>query len=142
MASDIDWPADLGAGLVLPAPLRDGYGYAPRSAVAVTEFGVVTVVRRIYSDTPAEFSQIGWVFTADQWALFEGFFWHALDAGTRYFNLPLLVAGRAVAPVECSFLGRMPRFGLVGAQHCNTVGQITTRSGTAMSAALYAALTE
>lgn len=139
MASDIDWP-NIPPGLVLPKALRSGYGYAPRDACVSATFGPTTLSRRVFSDVPVDFDQIGWLFTREQWGYFEDFFWHRLDAGTRYFNLPLLVAGRELAPVEVSFQGRMPRYGVVGVSHCNTVGQVTTRAGTQRSAIEFSGL--
>lgn len=140
MASDINWPGP--PGLILPLPLRKGYGYAPRTPTISRTFGVATVTRRIYSDAPADFASIGFLLTPDQQAIVEAFWWHELDAGTRYFLLPLLVAGRAVEPVECSFLGQPLQTALVGAAHYNATAQLTTRAGTQMSAAAWALLNE
>lgn len=141
MASDIDWP-ELPAGKPLPKPLRAGYGYQPRDACAAVTFGPTTLVRQVMTDVPADFDQIGWLFTAEQWAVFEAFFVYELRHGSLYFNLPLQVAGREPVLVEASFQGRMPRFSLTGASHCNVTGQITTRAGTQMSAALWAGVKE
>lgn len=132
MATDINWP-NLPVAEPLPNPLRSNYGYQGRDACVSVTFGPTTLVRQVFSDVPADLNQIGWFFTPEQWAIFEAFFVYELKHGQLYFNLPLQLAGRDVEMVEASFQGRMPRFGLVGVNHCNTTGQITTRSGTQMS---------
>lgn len=140
MASDIDWPGP--PGLVLPAPQRAGYGYVPRTPTISRSFGVATVSRRIYSDAPADFASVSFVLNADQQGVIEAFWWHELDAGTRYFNLPLLVGGRELGPVEVTFAGKPLAFELIGAASWSATGSLITRDGTQMSAAAWALLNE
>lgn len=132
MASTIFWPQGLPDGQVLRLPLREGYSYRARSPVLTTDFGLVTRARRIYSDAPADI-QLGWTFSASEWAYFEAWFHHELDFGTQWFWLPVKAAG-TLELREVNFHGEMPAYGLRGVTGCNVTGAVSTRKGTAVAA--------
>lgn len=131
MATPVTWPSALAGVVGTPLPdylLREGYGYQQRSMVASTNFGQVTLNRRIYEDAPADFDQVAWLMTGPQKAYFEGWFTHVLDGGVRPVLLPLLVSGTPELR-EVSFDGRIPAMQLVGVSHWRVIGAISTLAG-------------
>lgn len=134
MASTIYWPDNLPAGV--PLPLRDGYGYTPRSPSVAMQFALVSRSRQVFSDAPVYFSAVQWLCTAAQRAYLEAFWWHRLAAGTRPFWLRLLING-ALELREVNFYGRIPTYELVGVNHWRVTASFETRVGTQASLGVY-----
>lgn len=131
MASTIYWPDNLPDGV--PLPLRDGYGYTPRSPSVATQFALITRSRPVFSDAPVDFDVVQWLCTADQKPYLEAFWFHRLAAGTRAFWLRLLINGQ-LEQREVNFHGRIPTYELVGVNHWRVRGAVTTLAGVQMSA--------
>lgn len=131
MASTIYWPDNLPDGVRLP--LRDGYGYTPRSPSTAKEFALITRSRQVFSDAPVDFELVQWLCTATQRAYLEAFWWHQLAAGNRAFWMRLLING-VLEQREVNFYGRIPTYELVGVNHWRVRGAVTTVRGTQMSA--------
>lgn len=131
MATPAPWPSALAGVTGTPLPdylLREGYGYQQRSMAASTNFGLVTLTRRLYADAPVDFEQVVWLMTGPQKSYFEAWFHQVLDGGVRPVLLPLLVSGSPVLR-EVSFEGRVPSMQLVGARHWRVIGALTTAAG-------------
>lgn len=131
MPSTIYWPQLLPPGQALPCPQREGHSYARRPTAVVTRFGVVTRSRRIYADSSADLG-VSFVFSASESAYFEGFFTYVLADGTRWFWLPILVAG-VMQLREVNFDGQMPSVQLAGIDDSRVIATVSTRRGTQMT---------
>lgn len=136
MASTIYWPDDLPDGV--PLPLRDGYGYTPRSPSTSKEFALITRSRQVFSDAPVDFESIGWLCTQRQKDYLMDFWWHQLAAGTRAFWMRLKVNGSELQLREVNFYGRIPvPEQLVGVSHWRVRGAVKTLRGTQSSLASF-----
>lgn len=132
MASTIYWPDNLPDGV--PLPLRDGYGYTPRSPSMAKEFALVTRSRQVFSDAPVDFSAVQWLCSQRQKDYLMNFWWHQLGCGTKSFWMRLRVNGDGLELREVNFYGRIPvPEQLVGVNHWRVSGAVTTVRGTQSS---------
>lgn len=142
MATDIYWPQDFtgvcAEALNLPCGQRTGYALQQRSAALRSDYGVNTRARRVYSDAPVDVD-ISFVLSQTQTAMFDGFFWNDLDAGTRWFWMPILAGGKLILR-EVNFHGEMPAISLIAADRNMYACRVSSRQGLQISPYDYAAL--
>jgi len=92
----IAWPAQL------PTPLRNGHSLSPRSRVVASEMDNGFQRLRPRRINPPDDMPVTWLFDAEQFELFRGWFAHVFNYGAREFSSPVLV-GAEVVYLACKF---------------------------------------
>lgn len=88
----------------MPCALQKQYSYQRKDIVARTEMETGrTRMRQRFADGPVV-AQISWVMTRSEFAYFEGWFLHTINAGALPFTMPIKV-GSGTTEHECRFVG-------------------------------------
>ncbi len=92
----IVWPAQL------PTPLRNGHSLSPRSRVVASEMDNGFQRLRPRRINPPADMPVTWLFDAEQFELFRGWFAHVINYGAREFSSPVLI-GDEIVYLACKF---------------------------------------
>lgn len=107
----MEWPTQL-------PPMNIGSMYEPVDPQIRTNMqSGRTFVRRNFTGVPENFKAT-WIFNDEQAAIFEDFYWNVTDAGTKWFNMPVILPQTKITR-QVQFQGPFTRRQMNGGTGCN-----------------------
>ena len=88
---------------ILPMPSISGYAYEPQSSKIRTEMEIGAKVRRRFTKN-STFFDLTWNFTYNQQEIFDSWFCHIIDDGSKWFQIDL-ATGKEIKKYNARFIG-------------------------------------